>query len=160
MCVDNINANILCYKNKDYLSDSDLLRKIIIKEEGKKKYINDFKLKIYFNFISNHDSIKRRRNVLDNHGCLKCQIKLEKICGDYSLFLNMINFEIKLPENEDVYFNKTVNVICNTPIYLPEDEAEGNYVFNLMLKRSIEDYEDDDWTLQSVYGVSIKSNDD
>ena len=36
MCVDNINANILCYKNKDYLSDSDLLRKIIIKEEGKK----------------------------------------------------------------------------------------------------------------------------
>lgn len=159
MCLDNINANVLCYKDKDYLSDDDLIKILPLKKDSKGKYIDSFKLKIFFNFLSNNDELKRQMNVLDRKGCLLCSVELEKICNDSNnLFLPLVDFEIDLTKNEDFYLNLNYNIRCNVPIYLPKGEEEGNYVLNLMLKRKINDYEDKEWTLQSIYGIRIIDN--
>ena len=159
MCLDNINANVLCYKDKDYLSDYYLIKILPLKKDSKGKYIDSFKLKIFFNFLSNNDELKRQMNVLDRKGCLLCSVELEKICNDSNnLFLPLVDFEIDLTKNEDFYLNLNYNIRCNVPIYLPKGEEEGNYVLNLMLKRKINDYEDKEWTLQSIYGIRIIDN--
>ena len=156
MCLDNINANMLCYKDKEFLSDNDLIKTIQLKKDNNGKYINNFKLKIYFNFISNNNELKKKMNVLDSRGYLMCEIELEKICdGSDNLVLSLADFEIDLTTNKDFYLNVNYNVIYNVPIYLPKKEEEGNYVFNLMLKRKINGQEDDEWTLQSVYGIRV-----
>lgn len=159
MCLDNINANILCYKNKDYLSDVDLIKTLPLKKDGKGKYIDDFKLKIFFNFLSNNDELKKQMNVLDRRGYLICSVELEKVCNDSdNLFLPLVDFEIDLTDNEDFYLNLNYNIRCNVPIYLPKGREAGNYVLNLMLKRKINDFEDKEWTLQSIYGIQIVDN--
>lgn len=156
MCLDNINANILCYKDKEFLSDNDLIKTIQLKKDNNGKYINNFKLKIYFNFISNNNELKKKMNVLDNRGYLMCSIQLEKICdASDNLVLSLTDFEIDLTDSEDFYLNVNYNIRCNIPIYLPKMEEEGNYALNLMLKRRINGQEDDEWTLQSVYGIRV-----
>lgn len=157
MCIYNINANILCCKNKEYISDDDLLKHIEMKKNSKGRYIDDFMLKIYFNFISSKDEVKRQLNVLDNKGTLKCKVTFEKICDNNdSLYIDLMEFDINLTNRGDFYLNQIININVGTPIYLPQGEEEGNYLFNLELKRKFDNYEDSEWTLQSVYGIQVE----
>ena len=166
MCIENINANILCYRKRDYYSDKDLIENLEYKTTKKGKYIDDIELKFYFNFMSTSDKIKSQYNVLMNSGELECKLYLVKIPRSEESGANndekisvlrkpIVDFVIDLSDDVMNYSNKIINLEIISPIFLPKGEEVGEYLFELWVKRKMKNYEDDKFTKQSIYGINI-----
>lgn len=171
MCMINVNAFMELYDgvtgdlgNRNFIKLFDSIE--LSRDENGNCCIKDIYLVININIMKSFNENNIKYNVLNNHGKLHVQLQLVKN-GDDNISISLSEFKYDFSElgenhtdivqyDKGEYFSQK-RILKIDSIVLPNNWENGNYRFELLLKRENPDYIDKEWILQTFCSLEIKT---
>lgn len=165
MCMVNVNSTMELYddvigdiENRKFVKLFDSID--LSKDEDGAFIIKNIYLVINLNIVRSTNPQNIKYNVLNNRGLLEAQVQFVKD-EEQKRSISIVEFTYDFNDEKNIleydngeYFSqKRILKIESMP--LPIEWGAGDYRFELLLKRTLPEYSDDNWILQTICPLTI-----